>query len=103
MSPQTGETMKRYLALALLALSFPAHAVLTCYIEQLDMNINWTIGNKFYGAWTTPQYCYANGPELAYIQQHFTGLRMRTGMNIDGAPPLVAWFDDDADFIVNNL
>jgi len=95
--------MKRYLALALLALSFPANAALICYIDSLGTNITWTVGNKFYGAWTTPTYCYANGPELAYIQQHFSGLRMRTGLTIDGAQPLVAWFDDDADFIVNNL
>ncbi len=95
--------MKRYLALALLALSFPAHAVLTCYVESLDTNINWTVGNKFYGAWTSPMYCYANGAELTYIEQHFTGLRGRTGTNVDGAQPLVTWFDNDADFIVNNL
>jgi hypothetical protein len=103
MAARTGEIMKRYLALALLALSFPAHAVLTCYIEQLGTNINWTVGNKFYGAWTMPLYCYAYGPELTYIQQHFSGLRMRTGMTMNNTQPLVSWFDDDADFIVNNL
>jgi hypothetical protein len=90
------------LALALFALSLPAHAILACYIESLGTNIEWIVGNKFNGAWSSPLYCYANGAELTYIQQHFTGLRMHVGPNV-GGQQIVAWMGDDADFIVNNL
>ena len=94
--------VKCSLALALFALSLPAHAVLSCYIESLGTNIEWTVGNQFDGAWTSPLYCWATGPELTYIQQHFTGLRMHVGTKTNGQE-LVTWMGDDADFIVNNL
>jgi hypothetical protein len=94
--------VKCSLALALFALSLPAHAVLACYIESLGTNIEWTVGNQFHGAWSNPLYCWANGAELIYIQQHFSGVRMHVGSNAAGQQ-LVVWMGDDADFIVNNL
>lgn len=93
---------KCYLALALFAISLPASAVLYCYDSTTGTASTWYVGNKFYGAWSNPEYCYASGSELAYIRAHFAGLRMRSSTQADGGD-VVTWFGDDADFIVNNL
>jgi hypothetical protein len=96
--------MKRILAIALLAASFPASAVLVCANDDFDEHGSWYVGqtNTFAIDTTGDVWCEASGSELTYIQRNFPGLRMRTGKNADGYV-LITWEGADAAFIINNL
>jgi hypothetical protein len=96
--------MKRtLLALALLALSASASASLTCNNDDFGQHATWFVGQDA-GVLDVVStdgavWCVATGSELAYIQQHFTGLR---GYSARGSPGIV-WSSDDASFILDNL
>jgi hypothetical protein len=98
-------------------LSAPAMATLFCYDYELQEGFEWnagvfnpTIGPLNHNYWRDlspriggPQvYCWANSGELAYIQNHFTGLRSRSGPSKDGQDTNF-WMGEDAVFIMNNL
>jgi len=106
--------MKALLIAALFAVAGLAHAELTCYNLNDNTNIaTWTVGqprdafDNLDGDENLT--CFAQGKELAYIQQHFSGLRMRTLPSVrdvqypQRSPTYVYWDGDDALFIVENL
>ena len=95
--------MKRLILLALCAISTSASADFVCYDTAIGTSTHWTVGNKFYGAWSNPDYCYATGAELLYIQQHFVGLRGRVGPRVSDGYAVTTWGADDSAFIVDNL
>jgi hypothetical protein len=92
--------VKCSLALALLALSLPAHAVLQCYNLETnpEMTYTWYVGQPF----LPPEFpyhstvCSAGGAELSYIASRFGGLHVGHGAG-------TVWSGDDADFIIDNL
>ena len=96
--------MKRILAIALLVVSFPASAVLFCANDDYNQQGTWYVGQpqSFTLNTTGDVWCQANGAELTYIQQHFTGLRIHTGKNTQGVVAVI-WEADDVVFIINNL
>lgn len=102
----TGKTLlaviKCSFALVLFAMSLPASAVLYCYNQATGTASTWYVGNTYYGAGQSPEYCYATGVELDYIRQHFVGIRMRKGPETSGQD-VVTWFGDDAQYLANNL
>ena len=90
--------MKKLLLLVLLASAGNANAVLECYNDQ-GQNFTWTVGEIVPDFNTEPGVyvdCSANGNELLFIHQNFTGIR-DTRFNI------VEWTGEDATFIYQNL
>lgn len=95
--------MKWILAIALLAASFSASAVLVCANDTYGEHGSWHVGEP-----TTQLdqvdladdvWCEASGAELAYVQHNFSGLRARLGKSVAS----VMWSGDDAIFILANL
>ena len=106
--------MKTALAIALAALSFNAHAILACSSADANFDdpdatgpgtvetVTWYVGQPApdlnVGA---EQFvsCAANGAELTYITQRFSGLPMRG----NGTRRTILWRGDAAVFILDNL
>jgi hypothetical protein len=90
--------MKKLLLLGLLALNGSANAALDCFNDQ-GQDVTWTVGAIVPNFNTEPGVyvdCAANGNELLFIQENFTGIRYtKFG--------LVEWTGDDATFIYQNL
>ena len=96
----------RMLFLLLAAVSFNASATLQCLDTTTGNSSVWVVGQKYtpleeVGVRTGEFKCFANGRELSYIQQNFTGLRSVTAQARDWMG--VIWEGDDAQFINNNL
>jgi len=88
-----GFHMTKLLASILLAaLSSPAWAYLECQNQQTNDSVVWYEGQQFTGL----PNCWAEGAELTYLKQTFTGLRSQSGRT-------VLWTGDDADFILGNM
>jgi hypothetical protein len=95
--------MKRILAIALLAASFPASAALVCGNDDWGQIVTWRIGDQRPDIETDGAFwCVATGAELKYVQQNYTGLRMRLGRTLQGSV-YMDWDVEDAAFIINNL
>jgi len=98
----------RFLLATLIALSFPAHAVLVCETPHCDdcaaeipYGFTWYVGQADPGEIIMDPhtfYCVASGPELAWIRAKFSGIPMRSGMS-----RAVVWVGDDARFIALNV
>ena len=119
--------MTKLLAPLLFLLSINAHAELFCYNGHLSTGMDWLNGNFTYtnasndvikplGADIDPMgtpnpfasvYCWANGAELTYIEQHLPDVRMRVRANSiqpwQEGNQTVYWTDGDAMYIWNNL
>jgi len=98
--------MRTLLAAILLALTANANAAFLIYDQTLGTNVIWRVGDPRptidgynYG---DSMVCQAWDNELMYIQRHYAGIRMRSGLNSQGAS-LVTWIDDDCEFLFNNL
>jgi hypothetical protein len=90
--------MKKLLLLVLLAFNGNANAVLQCYNDQ-GQDVTWTLGEIVPYLNTEPGVfvdCAANGNELLFIQQNFTGIRSSRFRNVE-------WTGEDAMFIYQNL
>ncbi len=90
--------MKKLLLLVLLAFNGNANAVLQCYNDQ-GQDVTWTVGETVPNFDTEPGVyvdCAANGNELLFIQQNFTGIRFARFR-------IVEWTGEDATFIYQNL
>lgn len=90
--------MNKLLLLALLFFNGNANALLECYNDQ-GQNVSWTLGQVVPYLDTEPGVnveCFANGNELLFIQQNFTGIRYSKFS-------LIEWIGDDAKFIYENL
>ncbi|HEV2977819.1 MAG TPA: hypothetical protein VG425_09545 [Casimicrobiaceae bacterium] len=90
--------MKKLLLLVLLAFNGNANAVLQCYNDQ-GQDVTWTVGEIVPNFDTEPGVfvdCSANGNELVFIQQNFTGIRYARFR-------IVEWTGEDATFIYQNL
>jgi hypothetical protein len=90
--------MKKLLLLGLLAFNGNANAVLDCYNDQ-GQDVTWTVGASVPNFNTEPGVyvdCAANGNELLFIQENFTGIRYTRFS-------LVEWTGEDATFIYQNL
>ena len=90
--------MKKSMLLVLLAFAGNANAVLECYNDQ-GQDFTWTMGEIVPDFNTEPGVyvdCSANGNELLFIQQNFTGIRYARF-------PMVEWAGEDATFIYQNL
>jgi hypothetical protein len=95
--------MKSILLAVLLALTAPAQAAVEFYDSTVEEYIVWHVGDpdpliEDYSYGDT-MWCYAQGPELAFIQAHFNGLRMMTGSHVTD----VEWLNEDCEFLYNNL
>jgi hypothetical protein len=95
--------MKRTMvALALLAVTSQAHAILSCVAvsdEGVATSANWLVGQPMISLDVDGDLaCAANGAELAYITQRLTGLHLRNNTS-----RTVLWRDADAEFILDNL
>lgn len=95
--------MSKLLGALLLSLSLPAHAALVC--DGGGYSLTWQVGQPLNTTGMSPEYCYATGEELLYIERHFSGLRQRVGPKVgqDFPDNGVIWYGDDAQFIVSNL
>jgi hypothetical protein len=90
--------MKKLLLLGLLAFNGNANAALDCYNDQ-GQDVTWTVGQTVPNFNTEPGVyvdCAANGNELLFIQENFTGIR-------SARFSLVEWTGEDATFIYQNL
>jgi hypothetical protein len=90
--------LNKLLLLVLLSFNGNAYAVLDCYNDQ-GQNVSWTVGNVVPYLDMEPGVyvdCSANGNELLFIQQNFTGIRYAKSS-------MVEWTGDDATFIYQNL
>jgi hypothetical protein len=100
--------MKRILAIALLAASFPASAALVCANDEYSETGVWRLGDaatvldQIDSSPSDAVWCQASGAELAYIKKNFTGLHGRNGTSLDGFT-LSTWSGADAVFIIENL
>jgi len=98
--------MKKALIFAALLLAAPAHARLVCGNDDQATIASWSVGQSAdaIAAIDTQGdvWCTAAGTELHYIQNHFTGLRWRTGSNSAGQNQFF-WVGEDAAFIIENL
>jgi len=100
--------MKRILAIALLAASFPASAALVCANDEYGEHGVWRVGDAadvFDQIDSSPSdavWCQASGAELTYIKRNFTGLHGRNGTSLDGFT-LTTWSGAEAVFILDNL
>jgi hypothetical protein len=105
--------MKSLLAIIAVLIVAPAQATLFCYDEQSATGFEWNAG-QFYETKYDPHtgwlqldvdqksYCWANGPELGYIESHFSGLPLRINKAMDGNPT-VYWTGESAEFLLDNL
>lgn len=96
----------RMLLLLLATVSFNASANLQCMDTATGNSSVWTVGQKYtpldeVGVHGGQLMCFADGKELTYIQQNFTGLRSVAAQARDWEG--VIWEGDDAQFINNNL
>jgi hypothetical protein len=100
--------MKRILAIALLAASFPASAALVCSNDEYSETGVWRVGDaatvldQIDSIPSDAVWCQASGAELTYIKKNFTGLHGRNGTSLDGFT-LSTWSGADAVFIIENL
>jgi hypothetical protein len=100
--------MKRLIAIALLAASFPASAALVCSNDEYDEHGIWRVGDaagvldQIDGSPSDAVWCQASGAELAYIKKNFSGLHGRNGTSLDGVT-VITWSGADAVFILDNL
>ncbi len=100
--------MKRILAIALLAASFPASAALVCANDEYGDRAIWRVGDaanvldQIDGSPSDAVWCWASGAELTYIKKNFTGLHGRNGTSLDGFT-LTTWSGAEAVFILDNL
>lgn len=106
--------LPKLIAALLLTYSMHAHSTLFCYDEQSQAGFEWNQG-KFYQTaydphtgWlqldvTQRSYCWADGPELNYIQSHFSGLPMRTSKDAMDGNPTVYWTGESAEFLLDNI
>jgi len=92
--------MKSILAAALLAVSINANAALVCDGDNTN-SVFWYVGQPTDAmhaiGFDTGIECFVTGTEVAYLQNHFTGLRSHPKAG------WVLWSGDDAQFIVDNL
>src|SRR5208282_254993 len=128
-----GDTMKRALAIALLALSAPASATLFCYNGDTGTGMEWNAGVFIYTNQNvsppvviknpgpvletdafTFAYCWANGPELTYLVTNLPDLRYpevttsHSGgttirKSLQHPDGTVYWTGQEAIWLMNNL
>jgi hypothetical protein len=101
--------MKAVLLVVLLAVAFPAHAALQFFDSDVGEYVVWRVGDPSPVS-QLPDYdygdqlwCEATGPELVYVQAHFSGIKMMTVPAVKGATPDVQWLNADCEFLLNNL
>jgi hypothetical protein len=90
--------MKKSLLLVLLAFAGNANAVLECSNDQ-GQDFTWTVGEIVPYFDTEPGVyvdCSADGNELLFLRQNFTGIRYSRFS-------IVEWTGEDATFIYQNL
>lgn len=92
--------MKRTLLIAaLLLVSANAGAALVCVNGDSGEQVQWTVGTPVPSInLDGPITCAANGAELQYIRDKFTGIPMRSGLG-----RTVLFRGDAAVFIIDNL
>lgn len=92
--------MKRtLLALALLVSANAANAFLVCNNGDTGEQVTWFVGQPVPSLNIDgPVTCAANGAELQYIRDKFTGIPMRGGLN-----RTVLFRGESAVFILDNL
>ena len=93
--------MKRTLiALALLVSANAANAALVCVNGDTGEQVQWSVGKPVPSInLDGPITCAANGAELQYIRDKFTGIPMRTG----AVSRTLLFRGDVAVFIIDNL
>ena len=90
--------MSKLLAVLLLSVSLPAHAILACVNGQIGFN--WNVGQPLPAldvADITALSCYANGEEYEYIYSRFENVPHVIRQT------QVLWRGENARFVLDNL